>query len=253
LDLEGHAIEIRVNAEDPRHDFRPTPTTISTFRAPGGPGIRVDSGVYAGYTIPPDYDSLMAKLISWAPDRNWARVRALRALHEFLIEGPASTVPFAGAVLEHPLFIDGRVGTVFVGRHLEELQALSLSVASHTQSSAEAVQRGEGREFDVEVDRKLFRVRVAEVRHPARKSPSPRTSRGMLTRSSNSIVSPMHGKVMAVKIEVGADVEPGQTAFVIEAMKMENEVAVERAGTVARVDVKAGDTVESGQVLAALR
>ncbi len=255
LDPDGHAIEIRVNAEDPLHDFSPTPATISGYRVPGGAGVRLDSGVYAGWTIPADYDSLMAKLIAWAPARDWARVRTLRALREFDIEGPASTVPFARAVLEHPAFVNGDLGTVFVGEHLRELEEMTRPyVRGGLGEPPRAPQRGEAREFEVDVDRRLYRVRVTETKTvEQRASMRPRPRAGGGSGSANEIVSPMHGTVIAVKVEEGAEVDQGQVAFVIEAMKMENEISTQRAGVVARVNVGQGETVEAGQVLATLR
>jgi acetyl-CoA/propionyl-CoA carboxylase biotin carboxyl carrier protein len=255
LDPAGHAIEIRVNAEDPLHDFRPTPTRISRYREPGGPGVRLDSGVYAGFSIPPNYDSLMAKLIAWAPDREWSRIRTLRALQEFDIAGPSSTIPFARAVLEHPAFVNGEVGTVFVSEHLGTLQtAIRRFEPVPVDEADETVRRDDSREFEVEVDRRLFRVRVAELQRAREPRHVERRSRGANTvADTNAILSPMHGTVIAVKIQAGAVVERGQTAFVIEAMKMENEIAAHRTGTVASVAVSVGDTVESGQILATLR
>jgi acetyl-CoA/propionyl-CoA carboxylase biotin carboxyl carrier protein len=255
LDPDGHAIEVRINAEDPLNDFRPTPATITGYRVPGGAGVRLDSGVYAGWTIPPDYDSLIAKLIAWAPDRSWARVRTLRALREFDIEGPATTVPFARAVLEHPAFVNGELGTIFVGEHLAELEELTRPfVTRPAGESTQGPQRGETREFEVDVNRRLYHVRVAELRATEqRASARPRPRSDGRASNADQIVSPMHGTVMAIKVEEGAEVAEGQTAFVIEAMKMENEIRAQRAGLVARVEVEPGETVESGQVLATLQ
>ena len=97
----GHAIECRINAEDPEHNFRPSPGTITTFHMPGGPGIRVDTHAYAGYRIPPYYDSLLAKLISFGRTRKEALVRMVRALQEFIIEGVPTTIPFHLKALQH--------------------------------------------------------------------------------------------------------------------------------------------------------
>jgi acetyl-CoA carboxylase biotin carboxylase subunit len=110
----GHAIECRINAEDPAHNFRPSPGTVSHFHVPGGPGIRVDTHVYAGYTIPPYYDSMIAKLICHGKDRAEARVRALRCLEEFRIVGIHTTIPLLRAVLQHPDFISGNFNTNFL-------------------------------------------------------------------------------------------------------------------------------------------
>lgn len=113
----GHAIEFRINAEDPDRDFLPIPGTIQLFLPPGGPGIRVDSHCYPGYKVPPNYDSLLAKLIVWAPTRNECIERAKRALNEFVIDGIPTTIPFHLNVLDQPDFVNGCVTTAFVDHH----------------------------------------------------------------------------------------------------------------------------------------
>jgi len=117
-EFRGHAIECRINAEDPEHNFRPSPGTIHTFHAPGGPGVRVDTHIYTGYVVPPYYDSLLAKLIVSGKTREEARVRAYHALEEFILEGVHSTIPFLRKVLAHPDFVAGEVDTGFVERFL---------------------------------------------------------------------------------------------------------------------------------------
>jgi acetyl-CoA carboxylase biotin carboxylase subunit len=109
----GHAIECRINAEDPDKNFRPASGTITAFHVPGGPGIRVDTHVYAGYRIPPHYDSLLAKLIAYGDTRDEAIVRMLRSLEELVIEGVPSTIPFHLRALRHPDFGDGQITTGF--------------------------------------------------------------------------------------------------------------------------------------------
>jgi acetyl-CoA carboxylase, biotin carboxylase subunit len=117
--MRGHSIEVRINAEDPEHDFRPSPGAITAYHAPGGPGVRVDSHVYAGYRVPQHYDSLIGKLIVHAATREEAIGRALQALDEFIIEGVHTTIPFLRSVLRHPEFLAGRVDTGFLARHME--------------------------------------------------------------------------------------------------------------------------------------
>ncbi len=118
-EMRGHAIELRINAEDPAHDFRPSPGTITAFHSPGGPGIRIDSHVYAGYLVPPYYDSLLGKLIAYGATRQEAIGRALQALEEFIIEGVHTTIPFLSRVLRDPEFAAGRVDTGFLARMKE--------------------------------------------------------------------------------------------------------------------------------------
>ncbi|MDS1030087.1 acetyl-CoA carboxylase biotin carboxylase subunit [Bacillota bacterium LX-D] len=114
IKINGWAIECRINAEDPNHDFRPSPGTISTYQAPGGFGVRVDSAVYQGYQIPPYYDSMIGKLIVWAPDRQQAINKMRRALREFQIEGVNTTIPFHLMVLSNEDFLKGEVTTNFI-------------------------------------------------------------------------------------------------------------------------------------------
>lgn len=112
--LKGHAIECRVNAEDPDHNFRPHPGKISGYLAPGGPGVRMDSHIYTDYEIPPYYDSLIGKLIVWGVDRDMAIKRMKRALRECAITGVPTTINFHQRVLENPAFLAGEVYTNFI-------------------------------------------------------------------------------------------------------------------------------------------
>ncbi len=114
----GHAIEFRINAEDPDNNFRPSPGRIEYLHFPGGFGVRVDSHVYNDYIIPPNYDSLIAKLIVWGTDRKHAISRARRSFEEFNVEGIKTTIPFHKKVLEHPKFIEGIFDTSFIDQHL---------------------------------------------------------------------------------------------------------------------------------------
>ncbi len=114
IHITGSAIECRINAEDPLNDFVPTPGKIMSYHAPGGTGIRVDSGVYASYTIPPFYDPMISKLIVWGRDRHEAITRMQRALYEYIIIGPKNNIPFHKAVMENPRFVKGQLGTHFI-------------------------------------------------------------------------------------------------------------------------------------------
>ena len=120
LELRGHAIEFRINAEDPERNFAPSPGDIRTFHPPGGPGVRLDTHVYAGYRVPPHYDSLLGKLIVSGNDRQEALVRARNALDSFVIEGVATTIPFLSEVTRHPDFVAGDIDTHFLERFMEE-------------------------------------------------------------------------------------------------------------------------------------
>jgi acetyl-CoA carboxylase biotin carboxylase subunit len=116
--IRGHAIECRINSEDPDHDFRPSPGRITVLNVPGGPGVRWDSHVQVGYTVPPYYDSLLGKLIAWAPTRPEALATMRRALDELVIEGVSTTIPLQRLIIRSPDFISGRVDTTWVERVL---------------------------------------------------------------------------------------------------------------------------------------
>ncbi|HEX6506399.1 MAG TPA: acetyl-CoA carboxylase biotin carboxylase subunit [Chloroflexota bacterium] len=253
--LNGHAIEVRVNAEDPLHGFQPDPATITSYREPGGFGTRVDSGVYAGFTISAVYDSLMAKVIVWGEDRESCRRRALRALKEYRVVGPVTTLSFSVAVLEHPVFAAGEATTSFLEDYGDELHVPADSRAGeHLEFSAPAV-RGEPRLFDVEVDRRFYRVRVAELQNDARRSGPRRqsTSRTKRALSGTSLLSPLHGTVVAIRKKAGDEVSVGEPLFVIEAMKMENEIPAHRSGVLSAIHIQIGDTVETDQQLAVIQ
>ncbi len=120
--LVGHAIEVRINAEDPYRNFQPCPGLITAYHPPGGPGIRVDTHIYAGYTVPPYYDSLLAKLIAWGRDRDEALVRLGQALDCFILEGVTTTIPFLARVIRHPDFVAGKIDTKFLEREPQLLR-----------------------------------------------------------------------------------------------------------------------------------
>ncbi len=247
----GHAIEVRINAEDPSNGFRPTPATISRYREPGGPGTRVDSGVYNGFTIPGEYDSLMAKLICWAPDREAARRRTLRALHEYVIEGPCSTIPFHESTLQHANFVSGEISTSFLDQYAPDFERTS-GTSNPQLVEDPSTSRDAPRLFEVEVDRRSYRVRVAEIRTAAsqKKQRTAKRDTAGKTASQSDLLSPMHGTVIGVKKVKGDAVQAGELILVIEAMKMENDVTAHRSGTLTEVRARVGDTVETDQLLA---
>ena len=120
--LRGHSIECRVNAEDPTRNFQPSPGLITTYHPPGGPGVRVDTHIYAGYTVPPYYDSLLAKVIVHGNTRTEALARMRQALDSFIIEGVTTTIPFLGRVMRHPDFVAGKIDTKFLEREPQLLK-----------------------------------------------------------------------------------------------------------------------------------
>ncbi|MBF4509119.1 MAG: acetyl-CoA carboxylase biotin carboxylase subunit [Aeromicrobium sp.] len=131
LELRGHAIEFRINAEDPLHNFRPHPGLVECFNPPGGFGVRVDSHLYGGYTVPPYYDSLLAKLVVWGETREEAITRARRALDEFIVVGIPTTIPFHQFVVEEEHFARGEVYTDYVERHVLPADLAAFHAAMH--------------------------------------------------------------------------------------------------------------------------
>jgi acetyl-CoA/propionyl-CoA carboxylase, biotin carboxylase, biotin carboxyl carrier protein len=254
----GHAIEVRLNAEDPAGGrFLPSPGTILRFSAPAGPGVRFDTGYEAGDTVSQHYDNLMAKLSVWAPDRESARRRMLRALEETRIEGVASTIPADTAILSHPDFVQAKHST----RWVEDV--LDLSGVSAALEMAEPEPEDETRvlrEVTAEVDGRLYRVKLwVPAPGPAQRGggparPAPRRSRSSAPTAvgTGTVTVPMQGTIVRVLVEPGDAVEVGQTICVLEAMKMENAILADKEGTVSEVRVHEGDSVGGGDVVAVI-
>ncbi|MBV8490718.1 MAG: acetyl-CoA carboxylase biotin carboxylase subunit [Candidatus Eremiobacteraeota bacterium] len=253
--FKGFSIEGRVNAEDPANNFAPAPGTISAYREPGGLGVRVDSAAYPGFTITPDYDSMIAKLIVWAPTRSQALARLKRAIGEYVIEGVPTTLPLLSALCDYEPVADGTYGTTT----LEEFAA-GFKTAQAPAARAEERETSAGPEIRVEINDKLYRVRLVDVpggtatggNGVRRARPRHVPKRNAPPVSGNDVVSPMHGVIVELKAAPGATVAEGAVVAVIEAMKMMNEIRAHRSGTVAAVHAKAGSTVEAGTPLVTL-
>jgi acetyl-CoA/propionyl-CoA carboxylase biotin carboxyl carrier protein len=250
--LNGHAIECRINAEDPSNGFLPAPGRITTYREPGGPGVRVDSGVREGSEVVGLYDPLVAKLCAHGVDREHARRRMLRALSEFEIGGVTTLVGFHRALLEHDCFAAGE--TCRGVTESEEL-AERAEQLSHMTTSVTGGSDGRVREqvVQAEVEGRRFEVKLlvpepphAELARRRRDRDSRQAHHGA---ARDAIVSPMQGTVLTVEVTDGEDVQPGQVVCVVEAMKMENEIRATRAGKVAELSVAAGQPVTTGQVI----
>jgi acetyl-CoA/propionyl-CoA carboxylase biotin carboxyl carrier protein len=254
---EGHAIEVRINAEDPAGGrFVPSPGVITGFRSPGGPGVRLDAGYEAGDTVSQYYDNLVAKLVVWAADREAARCRMLRALGETVISGVATTIPADVVILSHPDFVEARHSTRWVEDRLDLTQVASAVAVDPDLADTDAPPRVL-REVTAEVDGRRYEVRLwvpeetsaASARAGARS----RKARAAVEGTGSGTVSvPMQGTIVKVLVAVGDDVEVGQTVCVLEAMKMENAVNADKAGTVRELRVAAGDSVGPGDVIAVI-
>jgi acetyl-CoA/propionyl-CoA carboxylase, biotin carboxylase, biotin carboxyl carrier protein len=255
--LNGHAIECRINAEDPSRGFLPTPGRIARYREPSGPGVRVDSGVEEGSTIPDLYDPMIAKLIVHGVDREHARHRMLRALAEFEIGGVQTLLGFHRALLAHPCFVEAATcrGVVESQQLAQEAEQLSHGQLSHKTTVAPASDGVTGERVIVaEVDGRRYEVRLHEPEPAHRQLARRRRSRprGGSATSAGEVVSPMQGTVLTVSVADGDTVDAGQVLCIVEAMKMENEVHAPLAGVVEALGVAAGEAVVSGQVICRL-
>jgi acetyl-CoA/propionyl-CoA carboxylase biotin carboxyl carrier protein len=259
VELRGHAIECRINAEDAARGFLPAPAPVTGYREPAGPGVRVDSGVAAGYEVSGAYDPMVAKLIVHGVDREHARRRMLRALEEFWIEGPTTLIAFHRALLSHPCFVAGETCHGVV--ESEELAARVAELDEEPPTAEPQRKTGlDGRMIErvrtVEVNGRRFDVRLAEPEPEWRALARRRNERvrqgGSGPGGRDAVISPMQGTVLAVLVAEGDEVEPGQVICVVEAMKMENEVHAHSAGAVRNLSVEPGRPVTTGQVICEL-
>jgi acetyl-CoA/propionyl-CoA carboxylase biotin carboxyl carrier protein len=248
--LSGHALECRINAEDPSNGFLPSPGRITSYREPGGPGVRVDSGVVAGSVVPDLYDPLVAKLVVHGVDREHARRRMLRALGEFEIGGITTLLGFHQALLEHPCFVAGETchGVVESAELAERAEELSQAATPSATDGAPT----RSRRLTLELDGKRYEVDALVPEPPfaelARKRRE-RVAGGGHGGAQDAVVTPMQGTVLAVEVAEGDEVQPGQVICIVEAMKMENEIAAHRAGVVTELSVEPGQAVGNGQVV----
>jgi acetyl-CoA/propionyl-CoA carboxylase, biotin carboxylase, biotin carboxyl carrier protein len=253
--VTGHSIEFRINAEDPGRNFMPAPGTLTTWQAPGGPGIRVDEGYLSGMTVPGSFDSLIAKIIITGASRNEALERSRRALSELVIEGMPTVVPFHQAVLEDPAFT-AEDGTFGVHTHWIETEFTG-EIPPYAGPPIETPEPVKRSRVVVEVNGKRLEVMVpaglgtangsstARPKKPARRQSGASTK----TLSGNALTSPMQGTIVKVAVAEGDVVRAGDLVVVLEAMKMEQPLTAHRSGTVANLKAQVGATVTSGSTL----
>ncbi len=255
LSPRGHAIECRINAEDPAKGFLPSPGTITAWHAPRGPWVRVDEGFGAGRSVPQDYDSLIAKLICFGADREQARLRTLQALADFGIEGIATTIPFHRAFLAHDVFKKGEVYTRFVeDEFLASLPGL-LETLEPTRPYADvpATRAGTERSLAVEVSGRRFDVTILErdgknAFRPLERAASHHAGSG----AHDEVRAPMQGTILKVLVSKGQEVEAGELLCTLEAMKMENHIIAPREGSITELHVEEGTTIETGALIAVI-
>ena len=255
--VAGHSIEFRINAEDAGRNFMPAPGTLTAWRPPSGPGVRVDEGYANGMTVPGSFDSLLAKIIITGANRRQALERSRRALKELVIEGMPTVVPFHLTVLDDPAFTaeDGRFGvhtrwieTEFSGQIAPYAGALGDAPESIPRSKV--VVEVNGKRLEVLVPAGLGTANGSATGARSKKKPVRRQS-GAATKtpSGNALTSPMQGTIVKIAVADGDVVEAGDLVVVLEAMKMEQPLTAHRSGTVKNLTAQAGATVTSGSIL----
>jgi acetyl-CoA/propionyl-CoA carboxylase biotin carboxyl carrier protein len=253
-EVRGHSIEFRINAEDPGRSFMPAPGTLTAWKAPSGPGVRVDEGYHAGMAVPGSFDSLVAKIIVTGADRPSALARARRALAEVVLEGMPTVIPFHRVVLDEAAFTaaDGHFGVHT--RWIETEFATGIEPYVGTLGEADETERTT---YVVEVNGRRLEVRlpsalsapVAKASGPKR--PTRRSTGGAKAKapSSNALSAPMQGTIVKVAVTEGQEVTEGDLVIVLEAMKMEQPITAHRSGVVKDLQAEASASVTSGQVL----
>jgi acetyl-CoA/propionyl-CoA carboxylase biotin carboxyl carrier protein len=265
IQLRGHAIECRINAEDASKNFAPAPGKIGAYREPSGPGVRVDSGVGAGGEVSPMYDPMVAKLIVWDADREQATRRMLRALGEYEIEGLKTLIPFHQALLATEQWAKGETC-----RDLLEDKAWLKTLAFPTQQPP-GDEAGEEEKveqtYEVEVSGQRFDVRVVGppfaggggVRAASgstaggRAAPKRKQRESSSSRGPDTLPSPLQGNMWKVLVKQGDTVTEGQLLCIIEAMKMENEITAHKAGTIVELPIEEGAPIAAGAPIATIK
>jgi acetyl-CoA/propionyl-CoA/long-chain acyl-CoA carboxylase, biotin carboxylase, biotin carboxyl carrier protein len=258
--IRGHSIECRINAEDASKNFAPAPGRIGSYREPGGPFVRVDSGAEEGYEVLPLYDPMIAKLIVWDVDREASTRRMLRALDEYEIDGLKTLIPFHKALLATEQWRNGETCRDLV-EDKNWLKKLAYPAPPKPQEGEEEAEKVE-REYAVEVSGRKFEVKVigaalpngaGPAGGPARTPPKRRERGGGGGGAPGELVSPIQGTVLKVAVEKGAKVDEGALICVIEAMKMENEITAPTEGTVEELGVAEGGSIATGDTIAVIK
>lgn len=247
----GHAFEFRINGEDAAANFMPAPGTIVKYSEPAGPGVRVDSGVVQGSVIGGQFDSMLAKLIVWGPDRETALRRSARALAEYKIEGLPTVIPFDQAIVADPAFTAEDGNFSIYTKWIEE--EWDNQLPAHDESTdAEAAEAEPSQVHTVEIDGRRIEVALPAsfgINGAPRKKKKRKGSSAKAAVSGDAVTSPMQGTVIKVNVEEGQEVSEGEVLLVLEAMKMENPVKAHKTGTVTGLAVEAGAATTKGSVL----
>ncbi len=272
VELRGHAIECRINAEDASKSFAPAPGRIAVYREPSGPGVRVDSGVQEGGEVSPMYDPMVAKLIVWDADRQQATRRMLRALDEFEIGGLKTLIPFHRALLATEQWANGETCRDLL-EDKKWLKTLAFPAREGAAAAGEGEEQAEKVEqtYAVEVSGKRFDVRVigppfagagggsaaamngSAAGSAARKAPKRGERRSSSGGGPDTLPSPLQGNMWKVLVKQGDEVQEGQLLCIIEAMKMENEITAHKAGTIVELPITEGAPIQAGAPIATIR
>ncbi|WP_296106584.1 biotin carboxylase N-terminal domain-containing protein [uncultured Corynebacterium sp.] len=255
----GHAIEFRINGEDPGSNFMPAPGTVTKYVEPSGPGVRMDSGINEGEVIGGQFDSMLAKLIVWGKDRDQALARSARALNEYQVEGLATVIPFDRHIVKNPAFVgDGSsfdVYTKWIEQEWMETNPIEpyagdTDADEDTTPTQKIVVEIDGRRVEVALPSD---VALGGGNGGAKKKKSKKRRGGGKAVSGDAVVAPMQGTIIKVNVEEGQEVQEGETVVVLEAMKMENPVKATKSGTVTGLDVEEGKSVSKGDPLMELK
>ncbi|WP_226481907.1 acetyl-CoA carboxylase biotin carboxylase subunit [Natrinema amylolyticum] len=273
VDIDGHAMEFRINAENAANDFAPaTGGTLETYDPPGGIGVRLDDALRQGDELVTDYDSMIAKLVVWGEDRDECIERSLRALREYQIEGIPTIIPFHRLMLTDEEFVRSTHTTKYLDEELDEsrIEEAQEQWGGDTGDGGASDDEDEAveREFTVEVNGKRFEVELEEHGAPAiptgnveagggqasRPEPAGGSSSGgaELEGEGETVDAEMQGTILDIEVAEGDEVAAGDVLVVLEAMKMENDIVASRGGTVTQIAVEEGDSVDMGDTLVIL-
>ncbi|WP_265111347.1 acetyl-CoA carboxylase biotin carboxylase subunit [Halosolutus halophilus] len=272
VEIDGHAMEFRINAENAANDFAPaTGGTLETYDPPGGIGVRLDDALRQGDELVTDYDSMIAKLIVWGEDRDECIERSLRALREYDIEGIPTVIPFHRLMLTDEEFVRSTHTTKYLDEELDQsrIEEAQEQWGGDTGDGAGEDEESVEREFTVEVNGKRFEVELEEHGAPAiptggdggtSQAASPPQPTGSSSGSGSAAVegdgetvdAEMQGTILDIEVEVGDEVAAGDVLVVLEAMKMENDIVASRGGTVSDIAVDEGESVDMGDTLVVL-
>jgi len=256
----GHAIEFRINGEDPGRGFLPAPGTVTGFVPPAGPGVRVDAGVEPGSVVGGQFDSLLAKLIVTGSSREEALQRSRRALAEFAVDGMATVLPFHRKIVCDPAFAeDFTVHTRWIETEFDNdippysgAPAGQDGIADPAPRHTVVVEVG-GRRLEVSLPADLAGTAAMPGAGPRPTARRRSATRGSAAASGNAVTAPMQGTIVKVAVSEGDPVQAGDLIVVLEAMKMENPVTAHKSGTVTGLSAEPGATVAQGTVLCELK